>query len=107
MTSLSSPLGVQFDTRIAFPDGKTLRPFARVAWVHEFNPYRGVNSFLTLSPLAALAPEGASAAADLAKVVAGLKLDVTNRVALFGYFDGEFSGQGQSYSGNAGVKIAW
>ena len=107
MTSLTSSLGVQFDTRVALARGQTLTPFARVAWVHEFNPDRSIHSSLTLSPAAFFTPEGAAAASDMAKVRAGARLDVTGRVALFAYFDGEFSSQGQSYAGTGGVKISW
>ena len=107
VTSLTSALGVQFDTRVALANGQTLTPFARVAWVHEFNPDRSIHSNLTLSPAAFFAPEGAAAASDMARVRAGARLDVTGRVALFAYFDGEFSSQGQSYAGTGGVRISW
>jgi hypothetical protein len=26
---------------------------------------------------------------------------------VFAFFDGEFSGQGQSYAGNAGIRVLW
>jgi outer membrane autotransporter protein len=107
VTSLTSSLGVQLDARLPLPNGQTLTPFARVAWVHEFDPSRGVDSSLTLSPAAAFSANGALAASDAAKVTAGLRLDLTNRVALFGYFDGEFADRSQTYTGNAGVKISW
>jgi outer membrane autotransporter protein len=107
MTSVQTSLGMQLDTSIDLFRGRTLTPFARVAWVHEFDPDRSVDSRLTLSPAATFSAIGASAAGDLAKVTTGLKLDITNRVALFGYFDGEFSEQGQTYTGNGGVRITW
>jgi outer membrane autotransporter protein len=106
-TSLQTSLGMQLDRRIVFSNGQTLTPFARAAWVHEFDPDRSVDAFLTLSPAAAFTANGASAASDLARVTTGLKLDVTQHVALFTYFGGEFSGQGQSYSGTGGIKISW
>jgi subtilase-type serine protease len=40
-------------------------------------------------------------------VNAGLKLEVTDRIGLFAYFEGEFSGHSQSYAGNGGLKISW
>ncbi len=107
VTSLESLLGVQFDTQVALSNGQLLTPFARAAWVHEFNPERGVNARLTLSPGASFSPPGAFAASDSAKVDAGVKFDVTGSIALFAYFEGEFSGQSQSYSGNGGIKIRW
>lgn len=107
VTSEVSSLGMQLDTRMALSNGDTLTPFARVAWAHEFNPDRGVTSNLIVSPAAFFSPEGALAAENAAKVDTGLKLDATRNIAVFAFFDGEFSGQGQSYAGNAGVRILW
>jgi uncharacterized protein YhjY with autotransporter beta-barrel domain len=106
-TSLTSSLGVQFDTRLPLSNGQTLTPFARAAWVHEFYPDRGVDSFLTLSPAAFFAGNGVFAAEDVAKVDTGFTLDVTEHTGLFAYFDGELAGNSQSYAGSGGVKIMW
>ena len=107
VNSIQSSLGIQVDTRTVLSNGQILTPFARVAWLHEFNPDRSVHSFLTASPAAAFSPFGAFAATNLAKVNAGVRLDAAGNWALFGYFDGEFSSQGQSYGGTGGVKIFW
>ena len=87
-------------------NGQTLTPFARVAWVHEFDPDRGVSSILTCRRRPHSLPRGLGGE-RAARVTAGLRLDLTDRVALFGYFDGEFSDRSQTYTGNAGVKISW
>ena len=98
----------------------------RVAWLHEFDPDRSVDASLILSPVAAFTIDGASAAENAARVDAGLKLDVSERIAVFGYFEGEFSdrgqayaglgggegvfagsGLGQAYTGRVGMKVAW
>jgi len=107
VTSVESSLGIQVDTRMALPNGQTLTPFARIAWVHEFNPDRNINVSLTSSPAAAFSPQGTPAPSDFAKVNAGLKLEETDRIGLFAYFEGEFSGHSQSYAGNGGLKISW
>ena len=107
VTSLTSSLGLQLDTRIVLPSGHVLSPFARAAWVHEYNPDRSVFSFLTLSPAASQFTDGAPAATDVARVNAGLKLEFNRNVAVFAYFDGDFSGHSQSYAGSGGVKISW
>ena len=125
-TSVTSSVGIQFDTQLALANGRLLTPFVRVAWVHEYNPERVVQSFLTGVPAASFLVDGASAAEDAARVDAGLRLDVSERIALFGFFEGEFSdrsqssagfgggdvafvgsGQGQSYGGRVGMKVAW
>ena len=107
VTSVQSSLGIQVDSRVALSNGQTLTPFARVAWVHEFNPERSVSSFMTASPGAAFSPFGAFAACDFAKVNLGLRLDVTRNIGVLGMFDGEFSDRGQSYGGTGGIRISW
>jgi uncharacterized protein with beta-barrel porin domain len=107
VTSTTSSLGVQFDTRVILANGQLLMPFARLAWVHEFNPDRGVDSSLTLAPEALFSTNTPFAVDDLAKVVTGVKLNLTANTGLFAYFDGEFSDRSQSYSGNGGIRILW
>jgi hypothetical protein len=54
-----------------------------------------------LSPAGWSSANEVSAAGDQANVIP----DVTQYVAVFAFFsDGEFSGQGQSYSGSGGTK---
>ena len=107
VTSRVSSLGIQLDTRLSLGNGLSLTPFARVAWTHEFNIDRGLNSYLTASPGAAAFVQGAPAGRDGAKVNAGLKLDVGKSVGVFATFDGDFSGHSQSYAGSGGFKISW
>ena len=124
--SLVSSLGIQFDSWIALRNDRVLRPFVRVAWRHEFETERTVDSFLTAAPGAAFTVAGASAPEDSARSDAGVHLDVTERIGLFAIFEGEFSdrgqsyaglggidgefngaGQGQAYGGRVGMKVAW
>jgi len=102
-----SSLGVQLDTRLALANGMTLSPFVRAAWLHEFNPERSIFASLVSLPEASFTIYGASAAEDAARVNTGLKLDISERTALFGFFDGVFSDQGQSYAGTGGIKFTW
>jgi uncharacterized protein YhjY with autotransporter beta-barrel domain len=106
-TSLTSAVGAQYDTWVPLENGQVLRPFARVAWVHEFFPDLGVDSLLTVSPAATFAGQGIFAAKDVARVNTGFGLELTEHTGLFAYFDGEFSGYSQSYAGNGGVKVSW
>ena len=105
--SVTSSVGVQLDTRIALSNGETLTPFARVAWVHEFDSERSIDGFLTTSPGLTFTSYGAAAAEDLVKVNAGFSLDLTGGVGVFASFDGEFSDHSQSYTGNGGIRITW
>ena len=106
-TSVTSSLGIQFDTQYALAYDRVLTPFVRVAWVHEYDPDRSLRSFLTASPLASFAVDGASAAGDVARVDAGLKLDLSERIALFGFFEGQFGDRAQSYAGVGGGDLAF
>ena len=104
---MTSSVGLQFDTQYALAYDRVLTPFVRVAWVHEYNPDRSLRSFLTASPLASFAVDGASAAGDVARVDAGLKLDLSERIALFGFFEGQFGDRAQSYAGVGGGDVAF
>jgi uncharacterized protein with beta-barrel porin domain len=106
-TSRLSSLGLQLDTDVALANGMLLRPFVRVAWLHEFNPDRSIFATMLSLPDASFLVDGAEAASDAARVNTGLKLDLTERTALFGFFDGVFSDQGQSYAGTGGVRFIW
>lgn len=107
VTSRLSSLGVQLDTRIALANGMMLSPFGRVAWLHEFNLERSIFATLISLPAASFSIDGAAVASDAAKVIAGLKLDISARAWLFAFFDGDFAGQGQSYAGHGGIKFIW
>ena len=99
-------LGGQVDTRLAVGNGWWLSPFARVAWEHEFNTDRSITASLVSLP-SGFTVSGAAAAANAAHLTAGVKLDVSANVAAFAYLDGQWSGQGNSYSGLGGLKIVW
>jgi outer membrane autotransporter protein len=98
---------VQLDTRVELEDGQILIPFARVAWVHEFDADRSITGSPSSSPDFTFTTYGASAAEDLAKVNAGFSLDLTGGIGMFAYFDGEFSDSSESYTGNGGFRITW
>lgn len=107
VTSVVSTLGVQFDTQLVMANGQRLTPFTRIAWAHEFNPDRRVESSLIMSPEVGFTTEGAFVASDAALVDVGLNLDVTEHTGLFAYFNGAFAESSQSYGGNGGVRISW
>jgi outer membrane autotransporter protein len=107
VTSLPTFLGAQFDTRFVFRNGMALSPYARLSWVHEFNPDRVVNPTFIALPDAAFTVDGPRAASDAARIDAGAKLALAPNAWLFASFDGEFSSRSQSYAGKGGAKIAW
>jgi uncharacterized protein with beta-barrel porin domain len=50
--------------RIAFRNGMVLSPYARLSWVHEFNPDRAINASFIALPAAAFTVDGPRAASD-------------------------------------------
>jgi outer membrane autotransporter protein len=107
VTSLPTFLGAQFDTRFVFRNGMALSPYARLSWVHEFNPDRAINPSFIALPDAAFTVDGPRAASDAARIDAGAKLALASNAWLFASFDGEFSSRSQSYAGKGGARFAW
>ena len=107
VSSLPTFLGVQLDTRVTLANGMMWSPYARVSWVHEFEPTREISaSFITL-PGASFTVDGPRAARDAGRIDVGSKLAVTRNAWLFGSFDGEFSDRSQMYAGKGGLKVTW
>jgi outer membrane autotransporter protein len=107
VSSLPTFVGAQFDTRFAFGNGMVLSPYARLSWVHEFNPNRAINAAFIALPGAAFTVDGPRATNDAARIDAGAKLSIGPNAWVFASFDGEFSDRGQSYAGKGGVRVAW
>ncbi len=105
--SLPTFLGAQLDTRLNLVNGMVWAPYARVSWVHEFDPVRAdAATFVTL-PLAAFTVDGAHAARNFARIDVGGKLTIGKNAWLFSSFVGEFSNVSQMYAGKAGLRVAW
>jgi uncharacterized protein with beta-barrel porin domain len=104
-TSLPTFLGVQADTRIAFANGALVSPYARVSWVHEFEPSRQVTATFVSLPGAAFTVDGARPARDSGRLDAGSKIQLDTTRSLFANVSGEWSGISQSYSATAGFKV--
>jgi outer membrane autotransporter protein len=107
VSSLPTFVGAQFDTRFAFRNGMALSPYARLSWVHEFEPNRAINASFIALPAAAFTVDGPRAASDAVRIDVGAKLAIAPNAWLFASFDGEFSNRSQSYAGKGGVRLAW
>jgi autotransporter-associated beta strand protein len=107
VSSLPTFVGAQLDTRLAFGNGMVLSPYARLSWVHEFNPTRAIDATFIALPSAAFTVDGPRASSDAARIDAGAKLAIGPNAWLYASFDGEFSDRGQSYAGKGGARIAW
>src|SRR5215831_9151980 len=76
VSSLPTFVGAQFDTRFAFANGMVLSPYARLSWVHEFNPTRSIDATFIALPGAAFTVDGPRASSDAARIDAGAKLAI-------------------------------
>jgi outer membrane autotransporter protein len=90
-----------------FANGMLVTPYARLSWVHEFNPTRQVTASFIALPGTQFTVDGPRAARDAAKVEVGSRLAITHRVSAFASFDGEFSDRSQAYAGKVGVRVSW
>jgi outer membrane autotransporter protein len=107
VSSLPTFVGAQLDTRLVFGNGMVLSPYARVSWVHEFNPTRAIDATFIALPGAGFTVDGPRASSDAARIDAGAKLAIGPNAWLYASFDGEFSNRSQSYAGKGGVRVAW
>ena len=100
-------IGAQIDTTRVFGNGIRVVPFARIAWEHEFNTDRTIDASFLALPGSGFTVAGTPAVSDAARITAGAKLDITNAVAIYGSFDGAFSGNGALYGGKGGVRVTF
>jgi len=107
VSSLPTFLGTQFDWRTVLANGSVLSPYARVSWVHEFDPVRDITASFISLPGTGSTVDGPRTARDAARIDAGAKITISRSAALFASFDGEFSDRGQMYAGTGGLKVSW
>ena len=62
VASFPLSLGVQIDGKVSLGKHVTVTPYARAAWVHEFNPDREVNAEFRSAPGYGFRVEGAQGA---------------------------------------------
>jgi outer membrane autotransporter protein len=89
VSSLPTFLGAQFDTHLTLANSMLWTPYARVSWVHEFEPTRDITAtFLTVAN-STFTVDGPRAARDATRIDVGSNLAITRTVSLFGTFNGE------------------
>jgi T5SS/PEP-CTERM-associated repeat protein/autotransporter-associated beta strand protein len=107
VSSLPAFLGAQLDTRYTLANDMIWSPYARLSWVHEFDPTRNVSASFIALPGSGFTVDGPRAASNAARLDLGSKLALTRTSSLFASFDGEFSDRSQSYAGKGGFKLNW
>lgn len=107
VTSFPAFLGVQIDGRYALDGGRTVSPFARVSWVHEFDTSRNIRaSFITL-PGGSFIAEGARASENALRLEAGATLSLSDKASLFASVNSEWSNTTSSVAGLGGLRLGW
>lgn len=106
VNTFRSALGAQFNARVALGE-MDLKPFVRAEWAHDFRTPRVATATFQTLPAAGFSVQGARPAKDVFGVTAGAEVTVSKGVALYASVDGEFSGRGNSYAVNAGVRVSW
>jgi outer membrane autotransporter protein len=81
--------------------------FVRVAWRHDFEASRSIESSFITAPGFDFTVNGAIAPQDAAAVDIGVKYGLTKQLSITSNFEGLFSGQGNSYGGTVGAKSTW
>ncbi len=97
-------VGARYQGTLSLGNGMVLTPSLQAAYVHEFSPQRTEVGALTSLPGSVFLVEGARPSYNAAQVKAGAELAIGPRSAIFGTFDGEFSGQNQFYGGKGGFR---
>ena len=91
--------------RNALLAGTALRGLA--AWAHDYDTDRVANAGFMALPGTAFTVNGARPDADAVLVSAGAELALLNGVSIAGSFEGEFSGNTQSYAGKGALRYRW
>ncbi len=106
VTAPRSELGFRGDTSFVLGDSiVTLRD--RLAWAHNFNTSRVAAASFQLLPVSSFVVSGAAQDADAALVSAAAEMKWLNGFSVAVRFDGEFSGNVQTYTGSAIVRYQW
>lgn len=107
-TSVRSALGSQFAHSFALDDRTTVTPRLRIGWAHEFNTERNMTAaFSTLGAGQTFTVSGARAASDALLLTTGVDVDIGGAVRLYAKFDGDFSGQAETWSATGGIRLFW
>jgi outer membrane autotransporter protein len=107
VSSFPTSIGVQIDSRFDLASGQSVTPYARLAWLHEFNPDSRIDASFISVPGASFSLAGARAASDAAKMDCGLRLALNEQTALSASFNSELAGHSRTYAGTGGLRVTW
>ena len=107
VNSLPTFAGLRLSNAVTLSNGWRLAPVGSVAYVHEFYPQRQFNNMLISMPSSDFNVAGPRSTYNLVQTKVGAQLNLSEKLALFTDFQGEFSPVSQSYGGKGGVKYVW
>jgi outer membrane autotransporter protein len=107
VTDTRSELGAWADTRRTLANGALVTLRGRVAWMHDFDPDRSINTAFQALPIAVFTVNGAAAPRNAALSSAVAEVRLHNGIALSAKFDGEFAPHSSTYAGTGTVRYQW
>ena len=105
--ALPASLGLQLERAFPVTQEWSGQAELRSAWVHEFRPDRNSRYLYTISPANSFTARSTVPDDNLARISATLSFTRNKDLTLFGRFDTDQSSRLRSYTGQAGVKLAW
>ena len=100
-------VGIKLDGLVKMDDSASFAPFARIAWMHDFSPGRGVERSFAEMPGTYLGTTAVMNVSDAAVLRLGAKYKLTEKMSAFGALDAELSKTYRSFGANAGLQISW
>ena len=100
-------LGLQLDVKGATPGGQSLSGWLRAAWSHEFDRTRTINPSFISAPGYGFTIDGAAAPQESTSVEAAVRLALSRQTSLYARLNGNYSSQGNSTVGAAGIQFEW
>jgi uncharacterized protein YhjY with autotransporter beta-barrel domain len=105
-TDTRSELGARFADTTALND-MPLIVRARLAWAHDWVDNPALNATFQALPGSGFTVNGAPIPSDSALVSVGGELHMTTHWSALAKFDGEFSGNSQTYAGTGTLRYTW
>ena len=107
VTSMPASLGMKFEDVHHFTNGLALDPSVDLAWVHEFRPTREMTAQFLSASTSPFTVQGAQPASNGIQVRAGTRVLLSPRAVFYVNFEGEYSDNVHTYSGQTGVSVSW
>jgi outer membrane autotransporter protein len=105
--SVPAFLGAQFDAATSVGYTARLRAFVRIAWMHDFAPYRSINASFISAPGNDFTILGATPPRDSARLDAGINFEIGSHLAFFGNVSSDIAGSDTDYTGSGGLRVSW